>query len=72
MDRQTPEIGDMPGQLPWFFGERRAQQGVQIVNDGIDGSVLQDRLLLTGDSPLAGNALGKLAARTLLDALAGR
>jgi hypothetical protein len=62
MDRQTPEIGYMPGQLPWFFGERLAQQGVQIVNDGIDGSVLQDRLLLTGDSPLAGNALGKLAA----------
>lgn len=60
------------GYLPWFFGERLAQQGVQIVNDGIDGSVLQDRLLLTGDSPLAGNALGKLAARTLLDALAGR
>ncbi|RTQ89108.1 MULTISPECIES: glyoxalase III HchA [Stenotrophomonas] len=72
MDRQTPEIGYMPGQLPWFFGERLAQQGVQIVNDGIDGSVLQDRLLLTGDSPLAGNALGKLAARALLDALAGR
>lgn len=45
---------------------------MQIVNDGIDGSVLQDRLLLTGDSPLAGNALGKLAARALLDALAGR
>jgi hypothetical protein len=44
---------------------------VQIVNDGIDGSVLQDRLLLTGDSPLAGNALGKLAARTLLDAWPG-
>lgn len=72
MDRQTPEIGYMPGQLRWFFGERLAQQGVQIVNEGIDGSVLQDRLLLTGDSPLAGNALGKLAARTLLDALAGR
>jgi hypothetical protein len=62
MDRQTPEIGYMPGQLRWFFGERLAQQGVQIVNEGIDGSVLQDRLLLTGDSPLAGNALGKLAA----------
>jgi len=31
-----------------------------------------ERLLLTGDSPLAGNALGKLAARTLLDTLAGR
>ncbi|MCO7488820.1 glyoxalase III HchA [Stenotrophomonas maltophilia] len=72
MDRQTPGIGYMPGQLRWFFGERLAQQGVQIVNEGIDGSVLQDRLLLTGDSPLAGNALGKLAARTLLDALAGR
>ncbi|SFS01121.1 molecular chaperone Hsp31 and glyoxalase 3 [Stenotrophomonas maltophilia] len=72
MDRQTPDIGYMPGQLPWFFGEKLAQQGVQIVNEGIDGSVLQDRLLLTGDSPLAGNALGQLAARTLLDALAGR
>lgn len=72
MDRQTPEIGYMPGQLPWFFGERLARQGVTIVNDGIDGSVMQDRLLLTGDSPLAGNALGRLAARTLLDALASR
>ena len=27
MDRQTPGIGYMPGQLRWFFGERLAQQG---------------------------------------------
>ena len=30
----------------------------------------QDRKLLTGDSPLAGNALGKLAATALLQAVA--
>ena len=34
----------------------------------IDGSVHKDRLLLTGDSPLAGNALGILAAEELLKA----
>ncbi|WP_433705938.1 hypothetical protein [Paraburkholderia sacchari] len=67
MDKQTPDIGYMPGQLPWFFGERLAAMGVEIVNTGIDGSTFQDRKLLTGDSPLAGNNLGKLAARALLD-----
>lgn len=72
MDRQTPDIGYMPGHLRWFFGEKLARMGVEVINEGIDGSVHQDRLLLTGDSPLAGNALGKLAARTLLDALASR
>lgn len=67
MDKQTPDIGYMPGHLTWFFGERLAGMGVEIVNKGIDGSTLQDRKLLTGDSPLAGNNLGKLAARVLLD-----
>ena len=35
----------------------------------IDGSVHKDRRLLTGDSPLAGNALGILAADELLKAV---
>ena len=72
LDATTPEIGYMPGHLTWKFGEKLKALGFEILNDGITGAVHQDRKLLTGDSPLAGNALGKLAARTLLDALAER
>ncbi|KAJ6789214.1 hypothetical protein PWT90_10435 [Aphanocladium album] len=36
------------------------------------GQVHRDRLLLTGDSPLASNNLGKLAAQTLLEDVAKR
>lgn len=67
LDKQTPDIGYMPGPLRWFFGEKLAAMGVEIVNTNIDGSTLQDRKLLTGDSPFAANNLGKLAARALLD-----
>ncbi|MBP0625057.1 glyoxalase III HchA [Cupriavidus consociatus] len=67
MDKQTPDIGYMPGPLRWFFGEKLAAMGVEIVNTEIDGSTFRDRKLLTGDSPFAGNNLGKLAARALLD-----
>lgn len=37
-----------------------------LVNTAISGQVHQDRKLLSGDSPFAANALGQLAARTLL------
>lgn len=67
MDKQTPDIGYMPGPLRWFFGEKLAELGITVVNTEVDGSTLQDRKLLTGDSPFAGNNLGKLAARALLD-----
>ena len=70
LDAQTPDIGYMPGQLTWKFGEKLKALGFEIVNDGISGAVHQDRKLLTGDSPLAGNALGKLAAGALLEAAA--
>ncbi len=70
MDAQTPDIGYMPGHLTWRFGEELEKLGIDIVNQGISGQVLRDRKLLTGDSPLAGNALGKLAAAALLDAVA--
>jgi molecular chaperone Hsp31 and glyoxalase 3 len=56
----------MPGQLPWLVGENLEKLGVEILNKGITGQVHQDRKLLTGDSPLASNNLGKLAAETLL------
>lgn len=68
-DKQTPELGYMPGHLTWYFGEQLSSMGMKIMNTEIKGSVFQDRKLLTGDSPFAANALGKLAAEQLLLAL---
>lgn len=65
-DKQTPDIGYMPGHLTWYFGEELKAMGMNIINDDIKGSVNKDRHLLTGDSPFAANALGQLAARELL------
>lgn len=65
------EIGYMPGKLPWLVGERLKNLGVTILNSGITGQCHQDRKLLTGDSPLASNQLGKLAANALLKEVAG-
>lgn len=66
MDRMTPDIGYMPGPMPWFYGERLTALGANLLNTDIDGSTHQDRRLLTGDSPLASNRLGALAADVLL------
>ncbi len=60
------EIGYMPGKLKWLVGESLQDLGVEIMNDGITGQTHKDKKLLTGDSPLASNNLGKLAAETLL------
>ncbi|MEB6626096.1 protein deglycase HchA [Acinetobacter pittii] len=60
------DIGYMPGALPWLVGENLEKLGVEILNKGITGQCHRDRNLLTGDSPLASNNLGKLAAETLL------
>lgn len=65
-DKQTPEMGYMPGHLTWYFGEELKAMGMTIINGDIDGSVNKDRYLLTGDSPFAANALGQLAAKELL------
>lgn len=69
LDAKTPDIGYMPGHLTWKFGEKLKALGVVILNKDISGAVHQDRKMLTGDSPLAGNALGKLAADALLKAV---
>lgn len=45
--------------------------GMKIINDDITGRVHKDRKVLTGDSPFAANALGKLAAQEMLAAYAG-
>lgn len=59
------EIGYIPAQMTWFLGEALTQAGLTIVNKDMTGAVHADRLLLTGDSPLAANALGKLAVERL-------
>jgi molecular chaperone Hsp31 and glyoxalase 3 len=67
LDAKTPGMGYMPGHLTWKFGERLKALGLEIVNKGISGATHRNRKMLTGDSPLAGNALGKLAASALLE-----
>lgn len=64
------EMGYMPGALPWLVGERLEELGVAILNEGITGQCHRDRKLITGDSPLASNNLGKLAAPALLEEVA--
>jgi molecular chaperone Hsp31 and glyoxalase 3 len=66
------DIGYIPGPMPWLVGERLRELGVKILNSDITGKVHKDRRLLTGDSPLASNNLGKLAAETLLADVAAR
>lgn len=64
------DIGYIPGKLQWLLAERLEALGVKVLNEGITGQVHKDRKLLTGDSPLASNNLGILAADELLKAVA--
>ncbi|SEB27065.1 MULTISPECIES: glyoxalase III HchA [unclassified Mycobacterium] len=63
------EIGYLPGHLRWLVADLLAKQGLTIVNEDMTGKVHQDRKLLTGDSPLASNNLGILAADALVGAV---
>lgn len=69
VDKQTPMIGYLPGQMPWGLSEKLKSLGANIVNTKSDKTVCIDRKLITGASPLASNELGKLAAETLLKEL---
>ena len=69
VDKMTPKIGYLPGQMPWGLSEKMKDLGVNVVNSKSDKTVCLDRKLITGASPLASNELGKLAAQTLLDSL---
>ena len=64
------DIGYIPGKLQWLLAERLESLGVKVLNEGITGQVNKDRNVLTGDSPLASNNLGILAAEELLKAVA--
>jgi len=69
VDKQTPMIGYLPGHMPWGLSEKLKSLGANLMNTKSDDTVCLDRKLITGASPEASNALGKLAAETLLEAL---
>lgn len=66
VDKQTPMIGYLPGPMPWWVCEKLSALGAQITNTKADASCHIDRRLVTGASPKAANAFGRLAAETLL------
>lgn len=61
------DIGYLPGRMPWALGEAISAAGIKIANRTMSGMVHQDRNLITGDSPLASNELGKLVVKNLLE-----
>ena len=69
VDKQTPMIGYLPGQMPWGLSEKLKSLGAKLVNKKGDDTTCIDRRLITGASPLASNNLGILAAETLLKEL---
>ncbi|MGB0892061.1 MAG: glyoxalase III HchA [Flavobacteriaceae bacterium] len=66
VDAQGPIIGYTPGAMPWIYGKKLNALGITIINTEADKTVHIDRKLITGASPLAANAFGKLAATELL------
>lgn len=65
------DMGYIPGHLRWLLAQALEAQGVTVLNDDMSGQVHQDRRLLSGDSPLAANNLGLLAADVLVKAVRG-
>lgn len=63
------EMGYLPGRLHWLVADALQKQGLTILNDDMSGKTHRDRKLLTGDSPLASNELGRLAALALLESV---
>jgi len=69
VDKMTPKLGYLPGQMTISLCEELKSLGANIINSKSDKTVCLDRKLITGASPLASNELGKLAANTLLKEL---
>ncbi|UXR73542.1 MULTISPECIES: glyoxalase III HchA [unclassified Staphylococcus] len=65
-DGANIDIGYLPGKLQWLVAESLTQDELHVVNKEMTGQVHKDRQLLTGDSPLASDALGKLAVNEML------
>lgn len=72
MDQTSPKIGYLPGQLPWLMQAALRDQGMDPFNDKETGAIHVDRELVSGDSPQATNAIGKIAAPLMVAAWAKR
>ncbi|MFV1885504.1 MAG: DJ-1/PfpI family protein [Balneola sp.] len=64
-DKQSPSLGYLPGQLPWFQCEALAKEGITVINEKITGATHVDRKLISGDSPKACDELGKITVEAL-------
>lgn len=65
-DSKSPGVGYLPGPMPWKAQESLENKGATIVNKSETGDVMQDRELISGDSPAAADPLGKFAAPILV------
>lgn len=61
------DIGYLPGKMPWALGEALEKAGIVVENTEMTGATTRDRNLLSGDSPLAANQLGKDSVQALLE-----
>lgn len=61
------DIGYIPSKMPWYVGEKLRKLDITLRNKSIASETHRDRYVITGDSPLASNNLGKLAANALLE-----
>lgn len=68
-DKQSPSLGYLPGQLPWFQCEALNKEGITVINDKITGATHIDRKLISGDSPKACDELGKITVQALFKEL---
>jgi molecular chaperone Hsp31 and glyoxalase 3 len=68
-DKQSPSLGYLPGQLPWFQCEALAKEGITVINEKISGATYIDRKLISGDSPKACDELGKITVNALFKEL---
>lgn len=68
-DKQSPSLGYLPGQLPWFQCEELTKEGITVINDTITGATHIDRKLISGDSPKACDELGKITVEALFKEL---
>lgn len=61
------DIGYLPGHMPWLLGTALHNEGITLANEEqMTGATTRDRNVLSGDSPLAANALGKMAATAMV------
>lgn len=64
---QNIDIGYLPAAMPWLLAEALAKAGVTVVDDDMSGACTTDRNVITGDSPLVANELGRRTAVALVE-----